>query len=273
MHSEKYDISSAVYSTSDVELMEKKSKVKPMISLVIPVYMEEKILESNLVNYTKELRERYSFEVIVSDGGSSDRTVEIARKYADKIVVHNRKTRQTIAEGRNRGADVSSGDVIVFLNGDTFPAYIEEFFDVIFRFAKKNIEYKKYSALACYVSSLPEEEQLKDKIFYTLHNSYVHFLNLIGLGMGRGECQVVRSEDFKKINGFRDSIVAGEDFDLYNRLTKIGKIKFERKLHVLESPRRFRKYGYTKTIFFWTINSLSVMFLGKSYSKEWEAIR
>ncbi len=273
MHSEKY-VSEVNNCLKNSDFEDKfDTKVKTLISLVIPVYMEEKILESNLINFTKELKEYYSFELIVSDGGSSDRTVEIARKYADKVVIHNKKTRQTIAEGRNRGADVASGDVIVFLNGDTFPAFIEEFFDVILKFAKNNIEYKKYSALACFVSSLPEEELFKDRVFYFLHNSYVHLLNLIGLGMGRGECQVVRTADFRKINGFRDSIVAGEDFDLYRRLSATGKIKFERKLHVLESPRRFRKYGYIKTVFFWTLNSLSVWFLGKSVSKEWEAIR
>ncbi len=273
MHSEKYNtVTNKYIDKSEVEARN-TSKVKALISLVIPVYMEEKILESNLINFTKELRDYYSFELIVSDGGSSDRTVEIARKYADKVVVHNKKERQTIAAGRNRGAEVASGDVIVFLNGDTFPAYIEEFFDVIFKFAKNNIQYKKYSALACYVSSLPEEELFKDRVFYFLHNSYVHFLNLIGLGMGRGECQVVRTADFNKINGFRDSIVAGEDFDLFRRLSAIGKIKFEKKLHVLESPRRFRKYGYFKTVFFWTLNSLSVWFFGKSVSKEWEAVR
>ena len=91
--------------------------------------------------------------------------------------------------------------------------------------------------------------------------------------MGRGECQVVRRDIFEKVQGYNDRIVAGEDFDLFLRISKISKVIFERKMLVYESPRRFRKYGYLKTIFFWFVNSLTVWWFGKSVSKEWEAVR
>lgn len=244
-----------------------EDKVK--ISVVIPVFQEEKILEKHLNLFNKMLRNKYNFELIVSDGGSSDKTVEIAEKYADKIAVHTDSRRQTIAEGRNRGAELSEGSVLVFINADTIPADIDKFFQTIIKWSNL----KKYSAMACYVSGFPEEIIFKDKMFYTLHNFYVKCLNLIGIGMGRGECQVVRKEDFFQVGGYKDYIVAGEDFDLYRRINKSGKIKFERDLMVYESPRRFRKYGYIRTIFFWILNSITVMFFNRSASKEWEAVR
>jgi hypothetical protein len=66
---------------------------------------------------------------------------------------------------------------------------------------------------------------------------------------------------------------AGEDFDLYRRLTRCGKIGHRERLLVYESPRRFRRYGYLRVLFEWTLNAVAVMVLKRSISKEWEEIR
>ena len=51
-------------------------------------------------------------EIIISDGGSTDSTIIIAEKYADHIAKHEDVThRQTIAEGRNNGAAIASGEI------------------------------------------------------------------------------------------------------------------------------------------------------------------
>jgi predicted glycosyltransferase involved in capsule biosynthesis len=98
-------------------------------------------------------------------------------------------------------------------------------------------------------------------------------LNFIGMGMGRGECQIVLAEYFKKVGGYNSALTAGEDFDLFRRLAKIGKIKFAKDILVYESPRRFRKYGYLRILMSWLLNSISVMFYNRSVSKDWEAVR
>ncbi len=243
------------------------------ISIIVPVFEEEKIIESHLRLFTKELREKYNFELIVSDGGSTDNSVQIARNFADIVVVHNNKERQTISQGRNRGAEQSNSEVLCFLNVDSIPKNLENFLELINKFADKKLDYQKYGAIACYVSGFPEEVLLKDKIFYFIYNNYERILNSFGFGIGRGECQIIRREIFNQVRGYNDNIVAGEDFDLYRRISKISKVKFDTKFIILESPRRFRKYGYLKTIFFWIVNALSVSWFGKSASKEWEAVR
>lgn len=242
-----------------------------LLSVIIPTYQEEKILPLLKSVYTKEIKDKYNFEVIISDGGSTDRTIEIAKEFADKIVVHKEKRRQTIAEGRNKGKEVAQGDVFIFINADTIPKDIEIFFNYIRKWADNPTS--PYQALCCWVYSLPEERKLRDFFFYTFHNNYFRFLNFLGIGMGRGECQIIKKDLFEIIGGYNPELVAGEDYDIFKRIAKIAKIKFERKIVVLESPRRFRKYGYLKTILFWVMNSLSVDFRGKSASKEWEVIR
>lgn len=240
------------------------------ISVIVPTYFEENILENLLVVLDADLQAKYNFELIVSDGGSTDNTLEIAEKYANKVVTKNTGERQTISGGRNAGAAVASGDTLVFLNADCRPADLTTFFDFISRWRENST----YGAIACKVKAFDEDELLRDKIFYLLHNNYVKFLNSIGVGMGRGECQVVKKSVFDSVGGYNSNLAAGEDFDLYRRIVKNKyKIEYSEKLLVMESPRRFRKYGYLKTLWNWTLNSLAVIFCNKSASKEWEPIR
>lgn len=250
-----------------------KEKSIPLISVVVPTLLEEKMLEETLSIYTKEFKKKHNLELIVSDGGSTDKTIEIAEKYADKVVVHNGEEKQTISEGRNKGAEVAAGDTIVFINADTVPEDPEFFFDFINRWHNGHTRYKDAEALACTVNPLETGLAIKDKLFYAFYNRYVHFLNIIGLGMGRGECQIVRKNIFKMVGGYNKKYAAGEDFDLYRRIGKISKIRFVKELVVKESIRRFKRYGYIKTVLFWTMNSIYIMIFGKSYSKQWEPIR
>lgn len=134
-------------------------------------------------------------------------------------------------------------------------------------------ELKNLDAIATKVLPFASETDRKDTIFYSLLNKYFKFLNQIGIGMGRGECQIIKKSTFIKVKGYNDKIVAGEDFDLYRRIAKIGNVKFIDKFVVFESPRRFKQEGYISTLTKWFLNSVSVLFLGKSYSKVWKAIR
>ncbi len=99
------------------------------------------------------------------------------------------------------------------------------------------------------------------------------FLNVVRIGAGRGECQIVRRDVFLRVGGYRDRLAAGEDFDLYARISRRARVRFAGELLVLESPRRFRKFGYLRVLFWWTVNALSVLLRGRSSSDEWEPVR
>lgn len=244
----------------------------PFISIVVPAYQEEKIVEAILSKYPKELRAKYRAELILSDGGSGDKTVELAKKHADTIVVHDEPRRQTIAEGRNAGAALARGKVIIFINCDTFPADTEAMLSYVYNwFSGENGD--KYPALATRVYVKPEELGVSDWLFYTFFNNYVRLLNVLGVGACRGECQIVRRDIFEQAGGYNAKLVAGEDFDLFARIRKIVKTKYTSAITVIEDPRRFRKEGYIKVMYKWSKNALKVLFSGSASDKEWEAIR
>ena len=216
-----------------------------------------------------ELREAHDLELIVSDGGSTDDTVAIAERYEARIVRHEEEDRQTIAEGRNRGAAVARGDTLVFINADIRISDVRLFLTHVTDVLRR----PGVVGATARVHVFPEEEITADRIFHVWHNSYVQFLNFIGEGMGRGECQVLSAAHFRDVGGYNPAMVAGEDYDLFRRLRKRGKIVMIPGITIFESPRRFRKYGYLHILWGWTRNALAVIFRNSSSSEEWEAVR
>ena len=97
-----------------------------MLSIIIPTLNEEKSIEKTLQSI-KELKD-YDYEIIISDGKSKDKTVEIAKKYDAKVIVYEGTIRQTIGGGRNLGASIASGDFFVFLDADVTIPDINNFF-------------------------------------------------------------------------------------------------------------------------------------------------
>ena len=84
------------------------------VSFIVPALNEEKCLEKTLRSI-KAQKTKLKFEIIVVDGGSKDKTVEIAKKYAR---VPREKSR-SISSARNMGAELGKGKLLVFIDADT----------------------------------------------------------------------------------------------------------------------------------------------------------
>lgn len=240
-----------------------------MISIIIPTFQEARLLPQILEQFPVDLREAFDLELIVSDGGSTDDTLAIAERHGARIVRHDEERRQTIAEGRNRGAAEARGEILVFINADIRISDVHAFFANV----HDTLRADGVAGATAVVHVFPEEEITADRIFHVWHNAYVRFLNFIGEGMGRGECQVLAAETFHAVGGYNPSMVAGEDYDLFRRVRKRGKIVMLRDVTIFESPRRFRRYGYLHILWGWTRNALAVIFRNSSSSEEWEAVR
>jgi glycosyltransferase involved in cell wall biosynthesis len=239
-------------------------------SIIIPTLNEEKLLPK-ILNQIKvnEITSRFDAEVIISDGGSTDRTIDIAYSYTNKIIIHKDASRQSIAGGRNAGVKHASGEFLVFLGADIiFPDIIN-----FFNYVENNFAGSKFLGMTCNVKIFPEEEIFSDRLFHSFLNFYFYSLNVLGMGMGRGECQVISKTIFNEFGGYNENLAAGEDFDLFRRIRKKGKILYARDFYIYESPRRYRKYGYFKVCRTWFINSYFVIFKNRSLDTEWEQIR
>ncbi len=81
------------------------------VSVIVPTLDEEHALDVTVA----AARQPGLLEIIVVDGGSRDRTVDVARACADRVLRGGRGR----ATQMNAGAAVARGDVLLFLHADT----------------------------------------------------------------------------------------------------------------------------------------------------------
>lgn len=240
-----------------------------MISIIIPTLNEESIIESRLTHLKSHFTMRK--EIIVSDGNSSDRTVEIAKQYADEVVVHTGEKRQTIAHARNAGAHNAHGDFLVFLDADCVIQDPDEFFT---KALKRFQNDTSLFGLTAWVRVLPQYATRRDRIFSWVISTFWRVMNnVFHIGQAPGEFQMIRKEAFTKLKGFREELVTGEDVDMFFRLSKMGRTLFDPALTVYHTGRRAHAIGWLRLLSTWGINTLWFLFLGKPRSKVWKVIR
>ncbi|MBU2699182.1 glycosyltransferase involved in cell wall biosynthesis [Sporomusaceae bacterium BoRhaA] len=114
----------------------------PKISIITATFNSEKFLEDTICSIISQSYP--NIEHIIIDGGSTDKTLQIVDKYADKIAKVISEPDDGIYDAFNKGIDLATGDVIFFLNSDDYLAdnkIIEEVLNV-FRFDPRvNIVY------------------------------------------------------------------------------------------------------------------------------------
>ena len=240
-----------------------------MISIVIPTLNEAKIIETTLQTLAATLT--LPHEVIVSDGGSSDRTAELAARYANTVVVFSGAGRQTIGEGRNDGAKVAAGNFLVFLDADCIIPEPDRFFAQALAYFERD---PGLVGLTAYLGVFPTDETFGDKLVSGIANLGLRVANnILKRGASFGEFQMIRREAFARLGGFRADLIAFEDADMFRRLSRIGRTMIAPKLRVLRSGRRGHQIGHPRLIAMWLVNLVFVAFRDRTFSKEWKPVR
>jgi rSAM/selenodomain-associated transferase 2 len=225
------------------------------LSIIIPTLNEESFLEKNLslLSYQLSAISYQSFEIIIADGGSKDKTVELARRFTDKVCIS--------AAGRgtqmNEGASHSTGDWLLFLHADSLisESGIQRMLEIM------NSEQRVIGgAFRLKIDS--------DKIPYKVISSVANIRSRI-LGIAYGDQGIfVRKNIFYAIGGYSDMPIM-EDVDFVKRLKENGKFIILDE-HIATSSRRWEREGilYT-TIRNWILISLYMMGVSPNRLKGW----
>lgn len=217
-----------------------------MLSIIIPTLNEEKHLAKLLKSIEKQDFKNY--EVIISDAGSKDKTLEIAKKYKCKIVKGG-----SPAQGRNNGAKIAKGERLLFLDADVIlPNKI---------FGKILKEFKKRKLKIAGFFLLPSEKEKSSQFFFTLfYNFPIFLLEKIIPHAAMGI--LIEKKLFKKLKGFDENIKLAEDHDLARRAKKLGKYGILKEAKLLVSSRRFKKEGWIGTYLKYLLCEGHMIFIG-----------
>lgn len=239
-----------------------------MISIIIPTLNEQRVI-GETIRKLKGGLSRIDHEVIVSDGGSRDGTVQIANNLGAKVVVGQKPG--TIARGRNEGAKMAQGEYLVFIDADVSINNADTFFKKLLGVFDSRSE---VVAATVGIRVIPEMETFVDRLVFSSLN-FFHLVsnNIFNFGRAAGEFQMIRARAFMRVGGYREDLAASEDYDMFFRLSKNGKTLYVRGLRVFHTGRRAHAIGWPRLLWEWSRNAFMVAFFKRSHSKKWDEIR
>lgn len=211
-----------------------------MISVVIPAYNEEKRIRRSLEALIHQTIPRDQYELIVVDGGSHDRTCEIAEEYTDQVFVQES---ERVAGARNDGFLRARSDIVATTDADSVvaPDWIEH---AISSFQDPNV-------VLSFGPVTPIEHTSVNKRYALLFNSLIRFGAHSGLYYYTLGCNTAFRKDALLKAGMYRIVDAGDDLEIAVRMRKMGKVRFVSGMKVGFDFRRYHEFGFWNTIYEW----------------------
>ena len=223
------------------------------ISVVVPTFNEEQNIVNCLESLNKQTIPRESYEIIVVDGNSKDKTRELAEPLADKVII---QTSKKVGGARNDGAAISSGEIRATTDADC--VIPEDWLEKIIESFEKDEK-----IVQLYGTVLPLEPGIKFRFYLALANIFSrigYYTHTLYYTLG---CNTAFTRDaYMQLEGYK-CIDAGDDLEIAQRMRKIGKVKLNSKLGVKFSMRRYVQFGTLKSLYVW----LYIVFKGGESDK------
>lgn len=225
-----------------------------MLSIIIPTLNEAANISRIFDNISSSLHDN-DYEIIISDGGSSDSTMKIAESFSGKTIISQPGRGSQL----NNGALHSKGDVLLFIHADSI---LPESFDLLISKIMNDHNTDCWGFFLLQLSS-------RRRIFRIIEKMINLRSTVTSVSTGDQGLFISKSL-FEKVSGYKQ-IPIMEDIDIAKRLKKIVSPMIIQ-TPIITSSRRWEQYGVIRTIvLMWALRFL--FFIGispvslKSYYK------
>jgi len=219
----------------------------PLISVIVPARNEEKTIAKCL----KAIKDQNypNKEIIVVSNNSQDKTIEIAKKFTNKVF---NEPVLGAAKARNTGAKKAQGSILVFIDADTYmpKGLLQKVIRAINEgYVAGGARFKR-DLKSKFDAAMYLQNSINNILLYKLRIpnpcSYTPFV-------------FCKKEDFKKIKGFPEDLIATEEIRLLSKFSKLGKLKFITSEKILTSARR-KNYIFRPTYLFFFPKSRKIKY-------------
>lgn len=257
----------------------------PLVSIIMPAYNAQDYIKQSIQSVVKQTYNNW--ELLIINDGSTDNTVSIVESFKDTRIVLFSQENSGVSRARNYGISKAKGDYIAFLDSDDL--WKNNKLNVQVSYMKKHpdivLSYTDYDSFKL------QNEIIKNKQLYPFqienqHDRLLVFNYIATLTV------MLKKEIFQKVDGFDISLFGPEDWDLWIRIAKIGKIAFinqklalyrehesgiskNRKRQLEQEYKVLRRYALQSTnkklqkyaLWFYYLKYINYLFSQKNYLK------
>lgn len=233
--------------------------LKTKVSVIVPCYNAAMTLPTCLEAIINSDYENY--ELIVVDDASTDSSLQIARKYSNKVL--EIKENRGVSNARNQGAREASGEILLFVDSDII--------------IKKDTISRLIEGFSCPDNMVYQGVHSKRPANPGFGSSYIalewHFNMTHNLRDGNiaecffAECGAIRRDLFWEISGFDEGFKSsgGEEFEISQRIMAKTKIKCN---PLIETDHFYQGiWSRTQTLFHRSPSYLEVMKRQKGFTR------
>lgn len=207
----------------------------PIVSIVTPSYNQAAYLERTILSVLGQDYPR--IEYIVMDGGSTDGSADIIRRYADRLAYWESSKDKGQTDAINKGFSHAHGAILAWLNSDDilYPHAVREAVDYLTAHPDCGLVYGNCDFIDAEDRTIGHFNALQTD-YKKLTHGYVHIPQ---------QASFWRADLWRQVGPLDDSIYFAMDYDLWLRLAKVSRIQY---LPAAEPWAAFRLHADAKTI-------------------------
>ncbi|MDY6902660.1 MAG: glycosyltransferase [Cyanobacteriota bacterium] len=182
------------------------------ISVIVPVFNGELTIQETINSILNQTFE--DIEVIISDDGSTDSTLEIISNIFDSRIKILSYPNAGVSASRNRGIYEAQGEYISFMDADDLwtPDKLELQWQALLNNPQAAVAYS-------WTDYISESSQFLKSGRRIKANGDVFARLLVTNFLENGSNPLIRKQALEKVGGFDESLSASEDFDLWLKLS------------------------------------------------------